>query len=1244
MPLLHHAEVSPLPLPTQLGQLNPDTELWLIHSTGEIFTDYESYANRYIFYSQPIFTPKLLTQQHQQSTVSFFHAINIEHDQLDWLIQANFPTRLKQIILATINHQPTQLLPNIDRLVDYLYHLYHNRFNVGDKVSINLAFKNHNQPTPSSSSSSSSSSSVYDAKVLRVFPPKQIRDLDKNDYSHLIHLQSPQHFPIDLNQCLQFDDPTSYLYTIQLIDHEKSDHFGASYMEVETKKLSRHTDTFSKPLLKRFLQSILIPHSSNNPPFPRWIIHPDISIPTNIHPPPPIPVPNYKSLTKNILNNPTLKSNHHLEPDTKKRKKNNLQASHQTVTPSYQDYLNNPTHLNQSPLTCTQFFQLSPKQKTQLTYHPKHLDSQQQNNTSHTLIKKQQSNKKNKKTLEPIHPTIPTFLNGNPHHHPPHLNPQQLNSAHHTHNHSCTTTPSTATKESKKSIKYPIEDLDLDPFTVIDGRYLRRANPTPLKLPKKPIPSQRKLGRKFAQRLKIWSFVNIFKLNERRCRFDELDASLDNLTACLVKLILSQTRLRYPTTRTQRFTSISVLPFFATHPAQECQVMSIDEREYWVRKGLRFVNVTRRLHEFALNTTAGKRKLNRPILEEDWVMGLVEVMCHRGGIERLGCMARMLKYFFSTDATLLTIDHTIDQDVQPTDQISDSQKLHPNTKHAPSTSNFQPSAANLEGDSPLSSNLDDGLTVQESDLSVDGQDQDKDMEPEAGVETADEDGRRYGRSIRSQRNNPRQLRKTLMLRYAELPVDDKLTLIEFLCDLATESEQVRNYMEKCDERLTVVRREKADVNKEKRKVLEELARLEARRVEAAAQNDQKPSSTTELDSALPPNDEASSIKRQLKDPPADPPLAPAPSNEEILLSGNGVSAEPGEDCKPRPTPIEPPNTITSTCSQSVSLDSPQTKSHVKNPETVKPSAVFRPLETAVRTATLLARQIKPPSQTEEGTAGQLGREKRELEGQLFEIGLRELIFQERFRQLIGVTKLKPLGMDRFFCKYWWFDGIGGLEIHEDEDCDASTKHSRAGQEETEEETEKEAGSEGEDRQASTNWYAGCIFVSGPSMDEWDKISSAYGGHRKLLRRRFHEELGASDLSQLPEDEEHAEEVELKERLLGVDEWGIYETEEQIDELMVWLNAKGVRENGLKMNLKDWKEYITDGFHRRQALVSLRSPDGQGQDGQQDQCMSADSHVDVMDLNPAPHLDQIDGDLDGSDMSLGDDDNNNGDVP
>ncbi|PLW23880.1 hypothetical protein PCASD_13502 [Puccinia coronata f. sp. avenae] len=210
MPLLDEVEVSPLPLPTRLDQLGPDTDIWVIRQTGEIFTDYESYANRYIFYAQPIFTPHLIPRS---STPA-----------------------LKNRILAAIQHPAAQLQQNLDQLVDYLYQLYHNRFHVGEKVSLDL---NYNYHQHSESTSTASSSSIYDAKVVRVFPPKSIRDLDKHSYDDLIHLQSVDRFPLDLEKCLDIDDPAAYLYTIQLIDNNdqsKSDQFGTSYMEVETKK------------------------------------------------------------------------------------------------------------------------------------------------------------------------------------------------------------------------------------------------------------------------------------------------------------------------------------------------------------------------------------------------------------------------------------------------------------------------------------------------------------------------------------------------------------------------------------------------------------------------------------------------------------------------------------------------------------------------------------------------------------------------------------------------------------------------------------------------------------------------------------------------------------------------------------------------------------------------------------------------------------------------------------------------
>ncbi|KNE93336.1 hypothetical protein PSTG_13278 [Puccinia striiformis f. sp. tritici PST-78] len=1054
MPLLDGNPVSPLPIASQLSRPRAaagSEPVWLIEPTAEIFTDYESYANRYIFYSQPIFTPRNDTNR----TVSFFEALNIEHRQLDQQIRTNFPISLKQNILNTIKHQAE---PNIDHLVDYLYSLYHNRFNVAEKVIVDLP-------------PSTSSSEVYHAKVIRVFPPKPIRDLDKSSYDHLIHLQSLNRFPeLDLNQCLQIDIPTDYLYTIQLIDDQSkstsTDSFGASYMEVEAKKLSRHTDTFSKPLLKRFLQSILTTSTTS-----RWTIHPDVCLPTTI-PIPEIPIPTYKSLIKSLTND-------HPEPELKKRK------------------IVNPTDLIDHE-ECPQVDPASLKKNI--------------------IIIKPKNNNKLGSDL-----TINTQQSTNP------VDSQNTS----------TTTPSTAT--TKKTIKYPIEDLDLDPFTIIDGRYLRRSiNPTPLKLPIKPKTSIKNLGKKFSQKLKIWSIINIFKLNTIRLKFEELDSSLDLITSELVSKILNENRLKYPTTSNKKFTSISILPYFSNKPIQESKVMNIDEREYWVRKGLRFVNVTKRLHNLGLSNSSsnnGKRKNNKVVSssssssssgEENWVMGLIEILCHRGGIESLGCTARLLKYLLSSEGKLIEIDHEIEEDDSITVDQPDSNQVNHKPRVQPTTTHVV--------DSPLSN---DSLTDPESELTEpEGEEheeeEEEDLEPEiGGHETADEDGLKYGRSIRNIRQNPLRLRKLLLDRYRNLGSSDKFNLLEFLVDLVVESDHVRNYLEESDETLTVIRREKAEVNKEKRKVLEELARLEVRKLELS--NNKVPSSTsTELVSKN--NERINGSQSTTIDDPSRSEIPPTSSTNGI----EGIGEVEGER---------------STTKIRLTIKSSSAITNKKKEE------IIRPFQTPIRTATLLSKQIKlpsppPPSSSidpnhhQESESSRIIKEKIELETQLFDLSLKELKFNESFRQLINVFKLKPLGFDRFFLKYWWFDGIGGLEIHP-------------------------SNSDDHNEEESSKWYSGCIFVSGPTSQEWDKISNNFGGHHSLLKRRMFEELGIDSHSLTDLDL-----AGIEDALVGVDEWAIYDTEDQIEELMNWLNSKGIRENQLKSNLKEWKEYILDGVRQR----------------------------------------------------------------
>jgi hypothetical protein len=163
-------------------------------------------------------------------------------------------------------------------------------------------------------------------------------------------------------------------------------------------------------------------------------------------------VKNYDSITRIALEP---KQDHLLEPDPKKRKKNSFQPAnhplqHTTLPETYQDYLNHSAELKER-LTCAQFIHLSSKQKS---YQIDQLEPKDQYSIE-SCNQKKLIKKKRKQIPDPIDPsTILHPLNSQS---DPHLtvNTQLTNSADLTLNHIGTTTPSTATKESKKSIKYP---------------------------------------------------------------------------------------------------------------------------------------------------------------------------------------------------------------------------------------------------------------------------------------------------------------------------------------------------------------------------------------------------------------------------------------------------------------------------------------------------------------------------------------------------------------------------------------------------------------------------------------------------------------------------------------------------------------------------------------------------------------------------------------------------------------------
>lgn len=155
-----------------------------------------------------------------------------------------------------------------------------------------------------------------------------------------------------------------------------------------------------------------------------------------------------------------------------------------------------------------------------------------------------------------------------------------------------------------------------------------------------------------------------------------------------------------------------------------------------------------------------------------------------------------------------------------------------------------------------------------------------------------------------------------------------------------------------------------------------------------------------------------------------------------------------------------------------------------------------------------------------------------------------------FRKLFGAIRVKPMGKDRFHNRIWWFDGMGSASL---------------------------LGSGG-----SVQYGTGRVFVQGASEFDVDLLGG--NGGEVMARRR---------------------EEEGEEGILGVGEWAVYDTIEevgcfclawafadvlrQVDEFVGWLNPKGVRELALKNALTKWWTHIAPGMRKRASVYFVHLP-------------------------------------------------------
>ncbi|GAA5988402.1 hypothetical protein JCM5350_005297 [Sporobolomyces pararoseus] len=671
----------------------------------------------------------------------------------------------------------------------------------------------------------------------------------------------------------------------------------------------------------------------------------------------------------------------------------------------------------------------------------------------------------------------------------------------------------------KKAIKYPIEDLDLDPMSIHDGRVLRRTKTEVPTLPPKPKPRRdlptRDDKRLFDSFLESWNFLNTFSkpLSLSPFTMDDFIGALTHqarakaksggvdcvllaeIHACLTNVIGTDLSRVLGTSSISGLnglngketvsssgsgggkkssrngnngetTSRVGTPVPESNGGEE-EVDELDddnnnnkeeeeEEEVLTPEAIFFSKLIKRGIQY------GKRwdrqaKLKAETGREGWERHLIGCVCQRGGAFYLEKFEEIMKHLFKGDP-ILNEEH---QERQTTEKkVGENDDVEMKNGEKVREEEEEKKAAEESDEAPKSSQLSELEEEDEEQHLVDG--------------PCPED------------------------QYLTLPLADKLAIINYLITLVTATKPIRAYLEEADRELTDLRKQRADVNKEKKALLERKLNEGKKAAKTASSptvnNDSRKSPAPSVSRATSP-----SIRNGDED-----------EDDELLTSDNESSVAPSE-------------------AGSVATRQTQKEEKLTQKRLSKLAATNSKSSSSSSSKTPL------PSTTTKG--GKSQSTNLSLDEQIEDNSQMEEFVEKQFRRYLGVSRCRPLGKDRFHCRYWWFDGIGGMEISKPKTDGTRVQYS-----------------------------TGKIFVQGPNEQDWEVLTDAKAEknkEREIVERRMREEV-----------------VETEEALVGVNEWGFYETPEEIESLLGWLNSKGTRELGLIKAITRWKDYIVAGCQER----------------------------------------------------------------
>ncbi len=625
--------------------------------------------------------------------------------------------------------------------------------------------------------------------------------------------------------------------------------------------------------------------------------------------------------------------------------------------------------------------------------------------------------------------------------------------------------------ELKKALKYPIEDLELDPLTIHDGRTLRRVNQELPPLPAKPKPSRDLLvpAALFDDFILAWNMLNVFgkPIGLSTFSLDDFASALHHHTldpkcvllaevhACLTNIIGSDHSRVYGQTGAAPLPlpggapgqvddglitrSSSVAPEAkaeaegdepvengegADEMAVDPNGTSEEDREFdaLIRKG---VTYSRRWDRSAKLKAADGR--------EGWERHMVGALCQRGGPIVMDSLHAILRHLFD-GADLST----------PVVGASASENAHA-VLH-PKVDNSNPEAA-----------------------------------------------------------------------YLSLPLEHKLSILNYLCTLALGSKAVRGYIDECEATLTDLRKQRADVNKEKKALIERRAEIEGKNKK------DDPAVKTENGTGTPAPDATPA-------PTLLPPGTPQPSELNGHLNGDATllppPSEPVSEAD-HPTKGEEVEAVVNEAVEDedmlaeddlASETASVAGSSVAGGSRRAPKSAFASLEPQ---RSLSASKQRAEARLLKLSAREVEKAQRELDGALAQNAKNEDRVEREFRRYKNVSRCQPLGKDRFHCRYWWFDGVGGASLV--------------------------GGVHG----TSVQYGTGRLLVQGPSQEDWDGMCARSKDEWvSEVKEEVKNEEGEEGKPSGPVGVEGVitrrkrEEVD-EEAILGVNEWAYYDDESQV---------------------------------------------------------------------------------------------------